>query len=48
MESGIDDGYRVEVRFHPKLGYPTDFYMDWKRRLLEEEGGYIVGALHLN
>lgn len=45
VESGIDDAYQVEVRFHRKLGYPTRFFMDWEKNWVDEEGGYIVRAL---
>jgi hypothetical protein len=46
----LDDAYaqdaaRVDVSYHPTLGYPTSLYVDYDTQVADEEIGYTVERL---
>lgn len=36
---------RIDVTYHPALGYPTSLYIDYSEQMADEEVGYTVAEL---
>ena len=36
---------QIDVKYHPQLGYPTEFYIDYSTNISDEEFGYHVDGL---
>lgn len=46
VQSGIDGlAYRLAADYHPTLGYPVSVAIDWRERMVDDEGGFVVSSL---
>ena len=42
------DSHSINAVYHPELGYPTEVFVDYDRRMADEEQGFTVSALTPN
>ena len=48
LQSAIDEkAYTISAKYHPELGYPSEVWIDYERRTVDEELGFSIQSLIL-